>query len=329
MKLFTYLDGADARVGVVLNNHRQGIDIIKIESQRAGSYPEFYKSMQEIIESGDLALKEIAGTVVYAEQYIDSIDTLNLDDIHYLPPLINPVKLLCFSVYEKHMKQSVDALVNAKFGKLGTALNKVFKLIKVPKSFYLKPTYYKGNTTSFIGNKGKVVWPSFAENMMDYELEMALVVGKKGKDIPAQEAHKYIWGYTIFNDFSARERLIEEVMKGKVGPLKSKDFDTGNALGPWIVTADEIDNPQNLAMKVRVNGEVKGEANTSEMSFSIPALIQTASEGEYIIPGEIIATGAAGDGTGIESWSFLNPGDHIQLEIDQIGVLDNQLVKNC
>jgi 2-keto-4-pentenoate hydratase/2-oxohepta-3-ene-1,7-dioic acid hydratase in catechol pathway len=164
--------------------------------------------------------------------------------------------------------------------------------------------------------------------MMDYELEMALVIGRKGKDIAAKDAQKYIWGYTVFNDFSARERLIEEVMKGKVGPLKSKDFNTGNSLGPWIVTADEISNPQNLAMKVRVNGELKGEANTSEMNFSISELIQEASEGEFIIPGEIIATGAAGDGTGIESWSFLKPDDVIQLEIDEIGVLENQIIKN-
>lgn len=326
MKLFTYQTESGPRVGAVLSDGRHGVDLTLAETARSGVSPVIFSSMQSIIEAAEPGLEMVRKTLEFAELNAASVQLLTLESLSYLSPLPEPEKLLCFSVYEKHMKQSIDALVTAKFGKAGLLLNKILKLIKVPASFYRRPTYYKGNTTSFIGHKNDVHWPSFPESKMDYELEMAVIIGKKGKDIRASSAMEYVWGYTIFNDFSARERLIEEVMKGKVGPLKSKDFHTGNALGPWVVTADEIKDPQNLWMKVSVNGAIKGQANTADMHYSISQLIEAASEGEYVIPGEVIATGAAGDGTGIESWSFLNPGDVIRLEIENLGSLENRII---
>lgn len=161
---------------------------------------------------------------------------------------------------------------------------------------------------------------------MDYELELGVVIARSGKDIPESEALGHIFGYTCFNDFSARDRLLLEMGKLKAGLLKSKDFDTGNAMGPWIVTADEVIDPQNIAMRVYVNDQLKGESNTSEMYWSIAQQVSKASEGETLYPGEFIATGAASNGCGIESWSFLNVGDEVTLEIDGIGRLSNRLV---
>jgi len=161
---------------------------------------------------------------------------------------------------------------------------------------------------------------------MDYELELGLVIGKSGKDIAEEQALDYVFGYTCFNDFSARDRILLEMGKLKVGMLKAKDFDTGNAIGPWIVTADEIQDPQSLSMRVYVNDDLKGEANTSEMLWTIRQQIAKASEGETLHPGEFFGTGAAGNGCGIERWEFLNLGDEVRLEIDGVGTLSNRLV---
>jgi 2-keto-4-pentenoate hydratase/2-oxohepta-3-ene-1,7-dioic acid hydratase in catechol pathway len=109
--------------------------------------------------------------------------------------------------------------------------------------------------------------------------------------------------------------------------LSGKDFDGSNSFGPWIVTADEIENPQHLAMKVIVNDKLKGSSNTSQMYWSIEQCISEASKGETLVSGELISTGAAGNGTGIESWEFLKVGDEVVLDIEGIGRLSNKIIK--
>ncbi|PHR56464.1 MAG: isomerase [Robiginitomaculum sp.] len=326
MKLFTYETERGARVGFVFDDLVYGADLADVENLHTGRASETLSSMQAIIDGGDEALERVQGHVQFATNNTSKIDRLKLDGLSFLSPLPQPVKLICFSVYEQHIRQSIDAMIKAKLGRFGLLLNKIIKFMKVPPSFYINPVYYKGNTTSFIGHGQAVQWPSFAEDKMDYELELGIIIGKKGIDVPVEKANDYIWGYTIYNDVSARGRLIQELFKGKVGPLKSKDFHTGNVLGPWIVTADEIGNPQNLEMKVYVNDELRGRSNTAQMYYSLSELISAASEGEYIIPGEVIGTGAASNGAGIEQWTFLKPDDVIKLEIEGIGSLENKLI---
>jgi len=291
------------------------------------AYP-LMATMQGIIDSGTAGLELIRNALSTAEEGRLDIGILVFSEIDILSPLPMPIKMRCFSVYEKHMNQAVDALLEAKGGKLLKLINKFVPIIRIPKAFYRMPFYYKGNSLSVIGHNQNVVWPSFHEEKMDYELELGLVIGKKGKDIPEERALEYVFGYSCFNDFSARDRILLEMGKLKVGLLKSKDFDTGNAIGPWIVTADEIPNPQNMAMRVYVNGQVTGEANTSEMMWTVSQQIAKASEGETLYPGEFFGTGAAGNGCGIERWSFLDPEDEVTLEIDGVGRLTNRLVSS-
>jgi len=162
--------------------------------------------------------------------------------------------------------------------------------------------------------------------MLDYELELGLVIGKPGKDVPVSSALDHVFGYTIFNDFSARDALMGEMGFGpSAGPAKGKDFDTSNAIGPWIVTADEMGDPASATMTVRVNGVERGTAKVSDAAHSVAAMVAYASRGETLCPGEMMSCGAVGDGTGIESWRFLVPGDRVELMIERIGTLANIL----
>ena len=195
-----------------------------------------------------------------------------------------------------------------------------------PEVWYQQPIYYKANRFSFIGHETDVVWPAYSQ-WMDYELELACVIGKTGKDIAKEKAKEHIFGFTIFNDFSARDAQIAE-MAAQLGPAKGKDFDTGNALGPWIVTLDEIGDRHTLAMDARVNGERWGGGNSGQMHHKWPAVLAHISASETLYAGEVIGSGTVGTGCGLEIGRQLQHGDVVELEIEKIGVLRNRVVRS-
>lgn len=162
---------------------------------------------------------------------------------------------------------------------------------------------------------------------MDYELELACIIGKTGKEIAKDKAMEHVFGFTIFNDFSARDAQMAE-MAAQLGPAKGKDFDTGNVLGPWIVTLDEIGDRDALAMDARINGERLGGGNSGQMHHKWPAILAHISQSETIYAGEVIASGTVGTGCGLELGRKLAPGDVIELEIEKIGVLRNRIVRH-
>ncbi len=161
---------------------------------------------------------------------------------------------------------------------------------------------------------------------MDFELELAIVIGKTGRDISVEEAPKHIFGYTIFNDMTARDTQAKE-MAGQLGPAKGKDFDTGNILGPCIVTADEIEHPAALEMEVKLNGERWGGGNSSMMHHSFADIIVHISSSETLYEGEIIGSGTVGTGCGLELGRFLSPDDVMELTIEKIGTLRNRITR--
>jgi 2-keto-4-pentenoate hydratase/2-oxohepta-3-ene-1,7-dioic acid hydratase in catechol pathway len=195
----------------------------------------------------------------------------------------------------------------------------------VPDVWYQRPTWYKCNRFSFVGHEAEVTWPPYAE-LMDFECELACVIGRRGTNIPANEARDYIFGLTIFNDFSARDIQVVERPLG-MGPMKGKDFDTGNVLGPWIVTLDEIGDPQALDMEARVNGERWGGGNSSAMHHTFSDILAFISQSETLHPGEVIASGTVPTGCGLELGRFLQSGDVVELEIEKIGVLRNRILR--
>jgi 2-keto-4-pentenoate hydratase/2-oxohepta-3-ene-1,7-dioic acid hydratase in catechol pathway len=186
-----------------------------------------------------------------------------------------------------------------------------------------RPIYYLTNHMSVAGPDSVVRWPAYSR-VADYELELAVIIGRTGSDIAAAEAAEHIFGYTIYNDFSARDIQMRE-MAGRLGPAKGKSFDGGNVLGPWIVTSDELPDPTALAVRVRVNGEERAHATTGGMLFSFPEIIAYVSQSETLYAGEVIGSGTVGGCCGLEIGRFLHDADVIELDIDGIGTLRNRI----
>lgn len=164
--------------------------------------------------------------------------------------------------------------------------------------------------------------------MMDFELELACVIGRKGRDLTRENALDHVFGYTIFNDFSARDTQMQE-RPLSMGPMKGKDFDTGNVLGPWIVTGDEIGDPHTLEMQARVDGERWGGGNSRDMHHKFNDILAFISRSETVHPGEVVASGTVPTGCGLELGRFLTPNDVIELEIERIGILRNRIVRSA
>ncbi|HET9903889.1 MAG TPA: fumarylacetoacetate hydrolase family protein [Xanthobacteraceae bacterium] len=231
-----------------------------------------------------------------------------------LAPLPEPRQMRDCLVFEAHLRNSREQQAK-RSGK---------EPPPIPQVWYEQPIYYKCNRFSVVGPETDVIWPRYS-NHMDYECEMAAVIGKTGKDIEPARAMEHIFGFTIFNDFSARDAQFRE-MAGRLGPAKGKDFDTGNVLGPWIVTTDEIGDPHNLNMEVRVNGERWGGGNSRDMHHKFPAILAFISQSETLHAGEVIGSGTVGTGSSNEIGRQIKHGDVVELEIEKIGVLRNRVL---
>ncbi|MBV8946190.1 MAG: fumarylacetoacetate hydrolase family protein [Solirubrobacterales bacterium] len=193
---------------------------------------------------------------------------------------------------------------------------------EIPSEWYEVPAYYKGMPDTVIGPDDEVPWPSYTDQL-DHELELAAVIGRRVRDVRAEDAAGCIFGYTIWNDLSARDVQRREAPIG-LGPGKAKDWDGSNVLGPCLVTADEFDASA-ARMTVRVNGAVWGESSTAAMHHSFADMIAYASQAQTLHPGEVIGSGTAAGGSGLELDRWLQPGDLVELEVEGVGVLRNTI----
>lgn len=163
-----------------------------------------------------------------------------------------------------------------------------------------------------------------ASDQVDYECELAIVIGRKAKNVPADKALDYVLGFTAANDISARDWQIQ---RGGSQWCRGKTFDTFCPLGPVIVTPDEIGNPNNLAIQTRVNGKTLQQSNTSDMIFSVEKIIEFLSGSTTLLPGTVILTGTPeGVGMARNPPAWLKPGDKMEVEIENIGILSNAVI---
>jgi 2-keto-4-pentenoate hydratase/2-oxohepta-3-ene-1,7-dioic acid hydratase in catechol pathway len=182
------------------------------------------------------------------------------------------------------------------------------------------------NVDAIIGPREPIVYPEHLTDELDHELELAVIIGKAGKHFDEHAAPAYIAGYTIFNDITARDIQRREIRSGVFCFCKS--IDSFCPLGPWIVTPDEVDDPHDLEMRLRVNGELRQESNTSHMSVTIPQIIAHYSALGYS-PGDVVSTGTVSGVAGFRedaAEKYLRPGDLIECEIEQIGTLANPVI---
>ncbi len=183
------------------------------------------------------------------------------------------------------------------------------------------PAVFTKPASSVVGPDAAVGLHPQITSAVDYEAELTLVIGKCGRDIPREDAYGHIWGYTIINDVTARDR-----QRNHKQWFMGKALDTFCPMGPWITTADEVD-PENLDVKCWVNGELRQNANTRDLIFDIPTLIATISAGLTLEPGDLIATGTpAGVGLGFNPPKFLKTGDVVSMSITGLGTLTNRFV---
>jgi 2-keto-4-pentenoate hydratase/2-oxohepta-3-ene-1,7-dioic acid hydratase in catechol pathway len=176
-------------------------------------------------------------------------------------------------------------------------------------------------TNTIIGHEETVFHHEDITEELDYEGELAVIIGKKGRRISPEEAMEYVFGYSILNDITARD------LQKKHGQFFiGKSLDTTCPMGPYIVTKDEVEDPHNLSITTKVNGEIRQSSNTDQMIFSIPTIISILSKGMTLEPGDIIATGTpSGVGKGYKPPRFLRKGDKVEIEIEGVGILTNPL----
>jgi 2-keto-4-pentenoate hydratase/2-oxohepta-3-ene-1,7-dioic acid hydratase in catechol pathway len=324
MKLVSYERKGKPRAGALVDGDRKIVDLASAHEEAFGKRYSHFLSVQALIEGGDEALERAYETVKKGRK-----DAFKAKGVRLLAPIPVPIQMRDCLCFETHLKQAFDAArrVRANATPDPEAAIKEFERtgqLAVPKTFYEQPIYYKANRFSVIGTEQDVYWPNYSK-LMDFELEFGFYVRKKGVDITRDKARDYIFGYTIFNDFSARDAQTQE-MGGQLGPAKGKDFDYGNAMGPCLVTADELKDPYNLTMICRVNGEEWGRGNSSSMHWKFEDLIAHVSQSETIYPGEFFGSGTVGNGCGLEHMKFLKHGDVVELEVEGIGVLRNRVL---
>jgi 2-keto-4-pentenoate hydratase/2-oxohepta-3-ene-1,7-dioic acid hydratase in catechol pathway len=286
VRLVTYDRAGARRLGALHGD--AVVDLPDLVADR--SFPD---TMEALVEAGPDALAR-------AREALTAGDAAPVREARLLVPIL-PSSLRDFLAFEDHVKA-------------GSARRSE----PVPEAWYEMPIYYKGNHRSVYGPDEVIPYPPFTSEL-DYELEVACVLGSRGRDVSEEDAAKLIFGYTLMNDWSARDIQRKE-MAVRLGPAKGKDFAT--SLGPCIVTADELD-PSTLRLAARVNGETWSEGSLGNVHWSFPQMIAHVSQGEDVWPGDLYGSGTFGGGCGLDLGRFLEPGAVVELEAEGIGVLRN------
>jgi acylpyruvate hydrolase len=222
---------------------------------------------------------------------------LPLGEVKLLAPIPRPPKIVCIGVnYADHAAEAGRTLP-------------------------ARPSIFLKAPSTVIGPGEPIVRPTTTERL-DYEVELAVVIGRTAKAVSRDEALEYVAGYTILNDVSARD--LQRAADG--GIILGKNFDTSAPMGPAITLVDELPDPSNLGIRTWINGELRQNGNTHNLIFDVPAIISFLSQQLTLEPGDLVATGTpAGVGLGMSPQIWLQPGDRIRMEIDGIGVLENHV----
>ena len=263
---------------------------------------------ENVIQRFDLPesqIKHEGVTLLIDRDLPPTVETIALDQVDLLAPIPRPIRnIFCVGKnYHEHAKEFTSSGFDSSAAK-GTIPESPIVFSKIPETV--------------IGNGHPIKIDKNVSASIDYEVELVVIIGKNGKNIPVQNAQNHIWGYTIINDVTARDlqSLHSQWLIGK-------SQDTFCPMGPWVTTADEIDL-NDTSIKCWINGELRQNSNTNKLIFDIPKIIEVISNGITLNKGDVIATGTpAGVGIGFDPPKYLKPGDKTKLEIENIGILQN------
>ncbi len=299
------------RSSIWLNEHNKNSSFLSIPTTLKLTLNEWNKNFDKLVK-----LEQLIADLDYSTLQINGKSiSIDLNDAHLLPPVPSPTSFRDFYAFEQHVK----------------AARKLRGLDMNP-DWYKIPIFYFSNTTSLYGHKEDIPYPKETKEL-DFELELAVIIANGGKNIDKKDANELIAGYTILNDWSARD-LQREEMQMNLGPAKGKDF--ANSFGPYMVTPDELNNnwendKMNLRMTCHLNDKLVSDGNTNDLYHSFPTMIQRASMNVDLKPGDYIGSGTVGTGCILElrpetTGGWLKRGDTIRLEIDNIGILENTII---
>jgi 2-keto-4-pentenoate hydratase/2-oxohepta-3-ene-1,7-dioic acid hydratase in catechol pathway len=300
VRICSFEQGGAAYAGVLAADNT----IVRTEDLVAGAIDE--DEMLDLLLSGEPFWAELR---VAAR---DARGGIPLDSARLLAPIPRPPRnVFCVGWnYSEHFEEGKQAR-----GQSGPQLT--------PQEIPAFPAFFSKNPATVVGPDAPVVFPAPHSEQLDWEAELAVVIGKPGRDIPEASAMSHVFGYTCANDISVRD--LQRRHGGQW--FKGKNFDTHLPMGPWIVTADELD-PADLAIRSRVNGVTKQDSRTRFMVFKIPRLIAEISAGCELWPGDLIITGTpAGVGFARTPPEYLKVGDVVEVEIEGIGVLRNTITR--
>lgn len=286
MKLVTFEKDGPPRLGAL-----RGDGVVDL----AAADPNLPADMLGLLDRGPSELRRAAAAL----ETPDPSTVLPLASVRLRAPF-QPRQLRDFFAFEDH------ALAGAARRKETLA-----------KEWYDQPVFYKGNPRELYGPGDEAPWPDFTRKL-DFEFEVACVVGRKGRDIPVSEAESYIAGFMLYNDWSARD-IQKNEMVCRMGPAKGKDF--ANSFGPWLVTADEVGARDEIKLSAWVNGELWSEGSTKQRYWSWAEMLSHVSQGETVLPGDVLGSGTYHKGCGLDMDRWLAPGDRLELRSDKLGTL--------
>jgi 2-keto-4-pentenoate hydratase/2-oxohepta-3-ene-1,7-dioic acid hydratase in catechol pathway len=338
MRLVTFRQHGLQEIGALAESDSKIIRLQAAELSRAGQANPHFQTMLTFLQGASASREAAKQVIEYASSQRPEGAVIERASVEPLSPVPRPESIREFMVFEQHVinctrrfsmprwAASLDRGVEKTLGRKATLA------YRLAKPWYERPVYYKGNRMNVIGDGATVTIPRYTK-AFDWELEFGIFLCKQGRNIPKEKASEFIGGFTIFNDFSARDIQGRE-MGGRLGPAKGKDFDGGNAIGPVLVTPDEIPDPYNLVMRARVNGEEVSYGHTRGMRWTFEELIAYVSQDETLYPGEFFGSGtgtvpeSGGDKCccGLEMGRFLKAGDTVELEVERIGVLRNHVM---
>jgi 2-keto-4-pentenoate hydratase/2-oxohepta-3-ene-1,7-dioic acid hydratase in catechol pathway len=307
MRLVTYRratgEGIEQRTGAELDGDI--LDLAAADAARGGSGVP--TDMLELLRGGEKTMEAARAALQFAaddgaEELEGRPVRLAAADVQLCAPLPRPNSLRDYMLVEEHVKGGVERGF----------------IDKIPDAWYEIPAYWKGNPDEIYGPDDTIPWPVYTD-MMDYELEIAAVIGSPGRRISADDAGRHIAGYTIFNDWSARDIQKREMSIG-IGVSNSKDFAT--SIGPCIATPDEF--PRDTAqLETRIDGEVWSTGTLGAMQFSFEQMIEWTSQEQTLQPGDLLGSGTVGKGCGLELDRFLTEGCTVEIYAEGIGTLRN------